>query len=65
MNVNMNMITASRIVASLSLATLLAGCVSTDKATDAASGSDGWIMLFDGKDPGANLRGYKRAEKAA
>jgi hypothetical protein len=62
MNVNMNMNTASCIVASLSLATLLAGCVSTDKATDAASGSDGWIMLFDGKDPGANLRGYKRAD---
>ena len=51
------------IVASLSLASCLVGCSSAEKATASANASGaGWTVLFDGKDPGANLRGYKRAD---
>ena len=55
--------TCLTIVASFSLASCLVGCSSTEKATaSAAAPGDGWTVLFDGKDPAANLRGYKRAD---
>lgn len=53
------------IVASLALIPVLAAC-GPQKATGGAAGSgDGWVVLFDGKDAGKELRGFKRADLPA
>lgn len=53
------------IVASLALVPVLAAC-GPQKATGGAAGSgDGWVVLFDGKDAGKELRGFKRADLPA
>jgi hypothetical protein len=45
------------------LALALAGCSAARKAPDAPAGSgDGWTVLFDGGDPSAHLRGFRRPD---
>lgn len=49
-------------LAVLAIVPALAAC-GPQKATGGAAGSgDGWVVLFDGKDAGKELRGYKRAD---
>ena len=45
------------------LALALAGCSAADKSTrSTAAPGDGWTVLFDGGDPSAHLRGFRRPD---
>jgi hypothetical protein len=50
-------------IVSVPLALSLAACTASGQRASGPAGSgDGWTVLFDGGDPSAHLRGYRRAD---
>ena len=51
-----------RAIACITVLPALAACGPQKSTGGAAGAGDGWVVLFDGKDPGKELRGFKRAD---